>query len=89
MKTMILGLGLMAILFSSIQSRATFLVDDTEIVRQLCPKDLCMNRWNNVTIMMCNNTTGHEPAGKDYVYGSYIIGQRSCLCPCNFIKFYK
>jgi len=89
MKTMILSVGIMAILLSSIQGRAAFLVDDAVIVGQLCPKDLCMNHWNNVTLMMCNNSTGHEPADKDYVYGSYIIGQTSCLCPCNFLKFYK
>ena len=89
MKATILSLGIVVVLFSSFSGRAAFLMDDTEIAEKLCPKDLCLNHWNNVTIMMCNNTTGREPAGKDYVFGSYIIGQTSCLCPCNFPKFYK
>jgi hypothetical protein len=92
MKTMILNIGIAAALLTSIQGRATFLYDDAVIVQKLCPKDVCLNHWNNTTILMCEGPAlplAQKPAGEDYVFDSFIVGSKSCLCPCDFIKFYK
>lgn len=69
-------------------ARATFLVDDAEIARRLCPRPRCEARWNDVTLLMCSNATGYTP-GKDYVWDSINLSHDTCLCPCNWPKFYK
>jgi hypothetical protein len=84
MKVIVLSIGVLAVLLSSISGRAAYFVDERQIAENLCPKNLCLYHWNSVTAMMCNNPIGQRPARNDYVFGSYLIGRSSCLCPCKF-----
>lgn len=72
----------------SLSINAASLVDESEVRRRLCAKAVCESHWNQFSLLSCNNNIQHEP-GKDFVFGSYIVGGYSCLCPCNFPKFYK
>lgn len=72
----------------SLSIEAASLVDELEIRRRLCAKAVCESHWNQVTLLSCNDNSRYEP-GKDSVFGSYIVSGYSCLCPCNFPKFYK
>ncbi len=82
-------LSLLAALTSPLAGKAATLRSDDEIAQKLCPKSLCQQHWTDVTVLECNHVTGHEPPGHDYVWGSYLDAGDRCLCPCNFVKFYR
>jgi len=61
-----------------------------EIRAKLCSKPLCLSRWDNVTILLCQpRPTYPVDPGTDIVFGSFAQGSSSCWCPCNFAKFYN
>jgi hypothetical protein len=90
MKQLLAMTGVLVLYLAPVPGWAAALVDDAQITQRLCPMILCQSHWNEATLLICDGaSTGHESVGKDYVFGTYIIGQTMCLCPCNFIKFYK
>lgn len=64
-------------------------VPTQEIRANLCSKELCLSKWSNITILACqpNQTVPPRP-DTDVIFGSFILSNIRCLCPCNFPKFY-
>lgn len=76
--------------FGMWQADAQQSISTEEIRSKLCSQDLCLSRWNNVTILACQpRALTPTVPGTDVVFGSFIQGPSSCWCPCNFPKFYR
>jgi hypothetical protein len=89
MKVLILIVAIVIAFLMSTPGRAAFLVDETDMAENICPKILCLGHWNKTIHLMCSKPIfGAETPGKDYAFGSYSLGRSKCLCPCNFNKFY-
>lgn len=88
MKAMLIGLGLVALMLGSMAGRSAFPVGRTEISSKLCPKSYCTNRFDDITLMMCNGTDHHAPPGQDFVFGLFHRRDGNCLCPCDLPKYF-
>jgi hypothetical protein len=73
----------------TLQAYAASSVRTEEIVTRLCPKVLCQSQWSDINRMSCNSPVTTYGPGEDLVFGSFVQGRESCLCPCNFPKFYR
>lgn len=91
---MTLNLMFQCLLFSltmSILAHAAYVKDDNEIRARLCPRMTCASHYPNEGLHSCDVPLPLVtiPQGQDFVFGIYRNGEVSCLCPCNFSKFYQ